>query len=173
MLGDASRLRQVLINLLSNAIKFTDSGSITVRSSLIGKTEKDIKIRLEVIDTGSGIEDANLERIFHSFEQVNNSTQRRHGGSGLGLAICEKIISHMEGSIRCESEIGKGSTFVLELRFDLDLEAPAQKTNSDLIVADVKCSKLPLKILLAEDIKTNQVIAKHLIKKTRAFCGSS
>ncbi len=165
VLGDASRLRQVLINLLSNAIKFTDSGSITVRSSLIGKTEKDIAVRLEVIDTGSGIEDANLERIFYSFEQVNNSTQRRHGGSGLGLAICEKIISHMNGSIRCESEIGKGSTFVLELCFDLDPQALKQETNADLGVADIESSKLPLKILLAEDIKTNQVIAKHLIKK--------
>jgi signal transduction histidine kinase/DNA-binding response OmpR family regulator len=113
--GDPVRLRQVLTNLVGNAIKFTDRGSVTVVVRRLGETAAQHLLRLEVRDTGIGIEEEARTRLFHSFSQADASTTRLYGGTGLGLAICRRIVDLMGGRIDVVSEIGRGSTFWFEV----------------------------------------------------------
>jgi signal transduction histidine kinase/cell division protein FtsB len=107
VLGDPGRFRQVLLNLLSNAIKFTRDGEIGVQVLRMNETDQDIKIRVQVSDTGIGIAPEAQEKIFESFSQADNSTTRKYGGTGLGLAICRRIVNLMGGEIGVESQMGK------------------------------------------------------------------
>ena len=107
--GDKTRLRQVLINLLGNALKFTDKGAVTIRVELDEETSK--SIRFEVIDTGIGISEEGIERLFKPFSQAESSTFSRYGGTGLGLAISKQLVELMGGTIGVESNAGKGSRF--------------------------------------------------------------
>lgn len=109
--SDLTRLRQVLVNLVGNAIKFTEQGEIQVRASLTALQDEVATIQFSVSDTGIGIPQDRLNRLFKSFSQADASTTRKYGGTGLGLAICKKIVHHMGGDIWVESEVGKGSTF--------------------------------------------------------------
>jgi signal transduction histidine kinase len=109
---DVTRLRQVLLNLLSNAVKFTQEGSVTLRAGP-GSTYE--RVRIEVIDTGIGIEPVHLESIFDEFTQADQSPTRRHGGAGLGLTISRRLIEVMGGEMGVSSELGRGSTFYVEL----------------------------------------------------------
>ena len=113
VIGDPSRLRQVLVNLIGNAIKFTDQGEVRLRASKVGAD----RVRFEVTDSGIGIPAERVSRLFHSFSQVDVSTTRKYGGTGLGLAICKELVSLMGGKIGVESEEGVGSTFWLEAPF--------------------------------------------------------
>lgn len=113
--GDPVRLRQVLTNLVGNAIKFTDRGSVTVVVRRLGETAAQHLLRLEVRDTGIGIEEEARTRLFHSFSQADASTTRLYGGTGLGLAICRRIVDLMGGRIDVVSEVGRGSTFWFEV----------------------------------------------------------
>ena len=106
--ADATRLRQVLINLLGNSAKFTGQGSITVH---VDADDAGVASALEVRDTGIGIAAENLERIFSSFQQADNTTSREYGGTGLGLAITRQLLEMMGFTIDVESEVGVGSTF--------------------------------------------------------------
>jgi len=113
MVGDAVRLRQVLVNLLGNAFKFTESGEIVLRLRLLSLDTalKECRVEFEVSDTGIGMSEADRKRLFQPFYQVDGSSTRRHEGTGLGLAISKKIVSLMDGSIDVESTEGKGSVF--------------------------------------------------------------
>ncbi len=112
VIGDVTRLRQVLVNLISNALKFTLKGEVVVAVSLDGRTEKgDLRLRFSVSDTGIGISAEKHKKLFQSFSQVDASTTRQFGGTGLGLAISKRLIELMGGSIGVESEEGKGSRF--------------------------------------------------------------
>ena len=116
MLGDSTRLRQVLINLLGNAIKFTAAGDVLLSVEQLGPAEGGLhRLHFSVRDTGIGIPADRMDRLFKTFSQVDSSTTRQYGGSGLGLAICKKIVELMEGRIWVESEAGKGSTFQFEV----------------------------------------------------------
>jgi len=119
LVGDSSRLRQVLLNLVGNAIKFTDSGSVMVDvgCSVHGDNRGDLSFRIR--DTGIGIPEDRIEDLFHPFTQVDASTTRRFGGTGLGLAISSQLASMMGGSLHAESRMGEGSVFSLEARFGL------------------------------------------------------
>ncbi|HET9947461.1 MAG TPA: ATP-binding protein [Longimicrobiales bacterium] len=109
---DVTRLRQVLLNLLSNAVKFTPEGSITLRAFPLDGRQR---VRIEVIDTGIGIAERDLESIFDEFTQADQSITREHGGTGLGLTISRKLIEVMGGDLGVESELGRGSMFYVEL----------------------------------------------------------
>jgi PAS domain S-box-containing protein len=109
--GDPTRLGQVLLNLGANAIKFTEHGAITLRVSLFEDQADGVLLRWEVTDTGIGIDEAAQKRLFHAFEQADNSMTRKYGGTGLGLVISQRLVHMMGGEIGVESEPGKGSTF--------------------------------------------------------------
>jgi signal transduction histidine kinase len=113
MRGDPVRLRQILTNLVGNAIKFTTEGAVTVR--VFTEPADAQRLRFEVVDTGIGISAADRARLFQKFSQVDSSLARRSGGTGLGLAICRELMALMGGSIWCDSEIGRGSTFAITL----------------------------------------------------------
>jgi signal transduction histidine kinase/DNA-binding response OmpR family regulator len=115
ILGDATRLRQILVNLLSNAVKFTASGEVCLRITLAPDDAS--RLRVSVSDTGIGIPPERIDRLFKSFSQVDASTTRHYGGTGLGLAICRRLVALMGGDIQVESAPGRGSTFFFDLPF--------------------------------------------------------
>lgn len=114
-LSDSGRLRQVLLNLTTNAVKFTSRGSVTIAASITESDRQKASMRVEVTDTGIGLNEEARGRLFEKFVQADASTTRRFGGTGLGLAICKQIVELMGGTIGVESEEAKGSTFWFEL----------------------------------------------------------
>jgi signal transduction histidine kinase len=116
ILGDPSRLQQVVVNFTTNALKFTDTGEVVLRAELIDATAHDVRVRFSVRDTGVGIPADRRDRLFKTFSQVDASTTRKHGGTGLGLAICKQIATLMGGDVGVESEEGKGSLFWFQCR---------------------------------------------------------
>jgi PAS domain S-box-containing protein len=120
LVGDASRLRQVMINLVGNAIKFTEAGEVVVQVNCQKIDQQLASIRFSVKDTGIGIPQDKLDTIFAEFEQVDTSRTRKYGGTGLGLAIGSKLVKMMNGRIEVESEIGVGTKFNFELDFSID-----------------------------------------------------
>jgi signal transduction histidine kinase/DNA-binding response OmpR family regulator len=134
--GDPGRLRQVLLNLANNAIKFTSSGEVNLHAELKNETDSSAEILFEVNDTGIGIPEDRLDRLFKTFSQVDGSTTRKYGGTGLGLAISKRLVEMMGGQIGVRSNAGRGSTFwfTVWLRKQLhpcDAE-PAQRSPADL-----------------------------------------
>jgi PAS domain S-box-containing protein len=119
LFGDDQRLAQVITNLLSNAVKFTpEYGSIRLNARLLGKEGDLCTLRIEVIDSGIGISKEQQSRLFSSFEQADSGTSRKFGGTGLGLAISKRIVEMMGGSIRIESELGKGASFIITVQLE-------------------------------------------------------
>ena len=166
IIGDPTRLQQILINLLSNAVRFTDRGEISVLVS--GKKLDGIshEICFSVKDTGIGIPEDKMGRLFQSFTQVDSSTTRRYGGTGLGLAITKKLVEMMGGRIWAESQLGKGSTFNFTILVDSTFEKPdsgkAESWNEGDNVDDRNHS---LRILLAEDNVVNQMVMLKMLNK--------
>ena len=145
IVGDVNRLRQVLLNLLSNAVKFTEKGEVIVHVDAELASQGKHRLHLAVRDTGIGIPQDRMDRLFESFSQGDASTSRRYGGTGLGLAISRRLVELMGGTMRVESEEGKGSTFFLDLiasevdvpaRIDLDATLPILAAKRILIVDD-------------------------------------
>ncbi len=139
LVGDANRLRQILVNLLSNAVKFTAHGRVTVRVVPEETGEKTLRVRVTVQDTGIGIAPEAIARLFRPFEQAERSTTRRYGGTGLGLAIVKRLATLMGGDVQIESEPHRGTTLILSLPFAIatdDLQAskrPAEHQGRVLI----------------------------------------
>ncbi|MFH1937516.1 MAG: response regulator, partial [Bacteroidota bacterium] len=119
LVGDPTRLRQVMINLLGNAVKFTETGRITISVKLLDKSDKMARIEFSISDTGMGIATDKLPALFNSFRQADKSTSRIHGGTGLGLSISKKIVEMMGGTIHAESTPGEGSCFTSILPIEL------------------------------------------------------
>lgn len=116
VIGDPTRLRQIIINLLGNAFKFTEQGGVKFNAHLLSQEESDIVVRFEIIDSGIGITMDQQQKLFQSFAQADSSTTRQYGGTGLGLAICKQLAEAMGGDIGVISEPGKGSTFWFSVR---------------------------------------------------------
>ena len=165
MLGDPTRLQQALLNYVSNAIKFTDAGVISLRASLIEADACSVLLRFEVEDTGIGIADDELPRLFNAFEQADNSPTRKYGGTGLGLAITRKLARLMGGDAGALRGNGQGSTFWLTVRLKVAAEHPASGVGElpqDAAGALRRhCSGR--RILLVDDEPINQEIARAML----------
>ena len=164
LIGDPTRLRQVLLNLLGNAIKFTHTGHVSLNVSMRPGSPSPAELQFTVIDTGIGIPPGNLGRVFERFIQADTSTTRRFGGSGLGLTICRQLVELMGGQIRVESDVGVGSTFSFVVPFELldTRDRPA----AGPVDPDQDQALLPLRILLAEDSPDNCTIILAYLEHT-------
>ena len=165
--GDPTRLKQILYNLVSNSVKFTHEGEVRVNVS--GKNTPDNKIELSfaVQDTGIGIDQEGISRLFQRFSQADAATTRKFGGSGLGLAICKELAGLMDGDITVDSQIGKGSTFTLTLRVPIGV-APAKKdavTFEQSILSDENDEEQEIRILAAEDNANNRLVLKMFLEQ--------
>jgi PAS domain S-box-containing protein len=164
LVGDPTRLRQVLLNLLGNAIKFTESGEVTLRVVPDGNPSVPTALRFTVSDTGIGIPDEKLGRVFERFTQADSSTTRRFGGSGLGLTISRRLVELMGGRIWVESEVGKGSEFAFAVPFEIS--ATVNRPAAVLVGTDPELPLPPLRILLAEDSPDNCIITIAYLEDT-------
>lgn len=153
--GDPTRVRQVLLNLLSNAVKFTPSGSVRISVSVPTLA----RLRFEVIDTGIGIPSDRIEAVFEAFTQADASTTRQYGGTGLGLTISSYLAKEMGGGLDVSSEVGKGSTFALEI------SAPVSERVVEPEPASEPEMSSPLRILVAEDNMVNQRVIVGVLKR--------
>jgi len=163
--GDATRLRQAILNYAANAIKFTDHGAIVLRASLDEEDADAARVRIEVEDSGVGIQAADARRIFAEFEQADNSTTRRHGGTGLGLAITRRIAQLMGGTVGVASEPGKGSTFWMTVRLDKSADAALDTPPEVMAVPGADASPTRRSILLVEDEPVNREVVQVLLEE--------
>ena len=159
LVGDPVRLHQIILNLVSNAVKFTSKGKITVSVNLLSEMEHEVKIEFAVKDTGMGIPENKLDKIFENFQQASSGTSRLYGGTGLGLAIVKQLVEAQQGNIRVNSKVDEGSTFSFVLGFQKtteEAESVIESTNPDIAVKNVK-------VLVVEDIALNQLLMKTLL----------
>ncbi|OGV44910.1 MAG: hypothetical protein A2017_21125 [Lentisphaerae bacterium GWF2_44_16] len=167
VIGDQTRIRQILINIIGNAVKFTEKGYVRTSVSLDKKKDDGkVFIRFIIEDTGIGIEKNNINRIFEKFSQEDFSTTRKHGGTGLGLAISQELIKLMGGDIGVESQKGKGSVFHFTIPFHLaDNEEKTETTKLYKISEDDVKVFNQKRVLLAEDNPVNQKLTAKLFSK--------
>ncbi len=172
LVGDPSRLRQILLNLLGNAVKFTEQGEVALEIVSQKETDEELQLHFSVRDTGIGLSEAAQKKLFESFTQADASTTRKFGGTGLGLAICRKLVELMGGSIGVTSTMGKGSTFWFTLPFGTPKQAPAVDgmTAALKFLNGARRSSSPVqpistRVILAEDNAINQIVGVKQLKK--------
>jgi CheY-like chemotaxis protein/HPt (histidine-containing phosphotransfer) domain-containing protein len=160
LIGDAGRLRQVLLNLVSNGLKFTEEGSVRIRVAAEPSGPDRARLRFTVVDTGIGIVPEAQGRLFQSYAQADETIARRFGGTGLGLAICRRIVDLQGGRIGVESAVGSGSRFWFEVEYTV---------GSDEMMETVRTEREPasrtLNVLLAEDTAVNQRVGVGLLER--------
>ncbi len=160
LIGDKLRVNQVLINLVSNAIKFTENGGVTVSIQLVEETSSKAEIRFAVKDTGVGISEDKLDKIFESFEQEDVSTTRKYGGTGLGLAICKQLVELLGGEIKVSSELGKGSEFSFNAKFEKSSNTASSA--AELQSEEEKVKQIAgVRILCVEDNEINRMVVSQ------------
>lgn len=168
VLGDITRLRQILLNLVNNAIKFTETGKVTISATVAPQQSVEsgeVEILFTVCDTGIGIGADEIEHLFQAFSQANPSTTRKYGGTGLGLAICSRLIELMEGKIWVESQVGIGTAVYFTIVVKITDLPPDESTLLSCKINLNPEGQLPLKILLAEDNQINQELAVAMFGK--------
>jgi len=173
IVGDITRLRQILLNIVSNALKFTDTGSVRIgvrlASDQVTTDNSSFQLLFSVTDTGIGITNEQMLRLFQPFSQATASTSRKYGGTGLGLVICKNLVETMGGKIQVESKTNQGSVF----SFTVTTQATKEKPNYTLqdainkgVNSNVRLGdRIPLKILIAEDNLINQELAMAMLIK--------
>jgi len=163
LLGDPTRLRQVIVNLVSNALKFTDQGEVKISVEVISlDTDIDnIEVKISVSDTGIGIPEAAQKTLFSAFTQADGSTTRKYGGTGLGLAIVSQLVDMMGGILGVDSIEGDGSQFWFTARFQPGNEKPENQPGR---ISEYNSAQLDAKILLVEDNPINQMVAQKMLE---------
>ncbi|WP_438434545.1 response regulator [Gorillibacterium sp. sgz500922] len=168
IMGDITRLRQILINLVGNAVKFTTNGSVYVMASLSRELGDQVEIEFVVKDTGIGIPKEKMDKLFKPFSQLDSSMTRKYGGTGLGLAICKTLVELMGGTIRVDQDAEEGATFVFTIvapRIDPDLLAAIeqQAAEPEPQPGEPKGTE-PRRILVAEDNPVNQKLMRRILE---------
>lgn len=176
-IGDPLRLRQILLNLASNAVKFTSSGLITIKCRNVKQKDKEIRVRVDVIDTGPGMSEADQAQLFSAYSQTRESIAREFGGSGLGLAISRQLTELMGGDIGVNSALNVGSTFWIEIPFavaETSLADEAEEVRASAPEDALPRSALSLiqppkplngHVLVAEDNNINQIIVRKMLER--------
>ena len=159
VIGDPVRLHQIILNLVSNAVKFTNTGKITLKTRLLSEDPDKVIIEFSVTDTGIGIPENKISKIFDNFQQATSGTSRIFGGTGLGLAIVKQLVEPQGGKMHVESKLGEGSTFSFILSF------LKTKWNADIIpeILEFDGSEMNIKVLVVEDIALNQLLMKTVL----------
>ncbi len=173
IIGDVTRIRQILLNLVSNALKFTDTGFVRIGVRLVADeapiADRPFQLLFSVSDTGIGISDQQMQRLFQPFSQASVSTSRKYGGTGLGLVICKKLVETMGGNIQAESKADQGSIFSFTITTQIAKQHPTYTLQDALDknneVLGRLGDRLPLKILIAEDNLINQELAMAMLIK--------
>jgi CheY-like chemotaxis protein len=155
----------VLVNLIANAVKFTPSGTITVRVDATPASAGGCMLRVDVADTGIGIDPDALQRMFEPFTQADTSTTRLYGGSGLGLAIVRELVVLMDGTISAESEPGHGSTFSFEVELEAARASGPQAARGSGGVTQSALWAIPPLVLVVEDTPINQIVASRGLER--------
>ncbi len=157
VVGDAGRIRQVLINLVGNSLKFTHQGEIVVSVEFYPGENGSCQLSFSVKDTGIGIAADKLAKVFEPFCQADNSTTRRYGGTGLGLTICQRLVDLMGGRLEIQSELDRGT----EIRFSIQCQLPTTEESSSLDIDLVTLANL--RILVVDDNQTNRLIMREML----------
>ena len=157
--ADSLRIRQVLINLIGNALKFTSQGEVFIGVSMIKQEKEDLQLGFEITDTGIGIPEDKLGRLFKAFTQVDSSTTRKYGGTGLGLVICERLVCLMEGTISVQSKEGIGTSF----KFDIYCKQSNEVPKSTVYLGTAGCEGK--RVLIVDDNETNLKILKTQLEQ--------
>lgn len=159
LVGDPVRLHQIILNLVSNAVKFTTKGQITVSVRLLNEDDEQATIEFTVADTGIGIPENKLDKIFENFQQASSETSRLYGGTGLGLAIVKQLVESQGGTIHVKSEVNKGSTF----SFTLSFLKTKEEAESEIEILELDTEITNIKVLVVEDIALNQLLMKTIL----------
>ncbi len=160
VMADATRLKQILFNLLSNAIKYSDKGAVLLHVTSRPNATPHLQLEFAVIDTGLGLDEPSLQRLFSRFEQVDASRSRRHGGTGLGLEISRNLARMMDGDIQVTSKPNEGSSFTLSMPLKPVLDVPLVMAPA---TQDMPASGRPLRVLVAEDHPVNRQYIASLL----------
>ncbi|CAA9194953.1 ATP-binding protein [Flavobacterium collinsii] len=167
LIGDPTKLSQIILNLINNALKFTQNGHVSVIAKLFELEGDNATVYFEIVDTGIGIPEDKLQTVFESFSQGSIEVNRKYGGTGLGLTIVKKLIELLGGEIKLKSEVGKGSTFTFKLNFKINKEQ--LKTIEE--IKPYNDTQLKNKsILLIEDNKINQMITRKMLENKDITC---
>ena len=173
LVGDMTRLKQIIVNLLNNAIKFTFDGGVVLKVELVEQQNENISLRFSIIDTGIGIAKEKFNLLFQSFSQVDSSSARQFAGTGLGLAISKQLVNMMGGIIWLESEVDKGSKFYFTVQLQIDVLEQSrirQEDNKPRPFIQSADNLSTLKTLVVDDNQINQKIAITLLGKMGISC---
>jgi CheY-like chemotaxis protein len=159
LIGDPVRLHQIILNLISNAVKFTTNGKITVTVKMVFEDNEKVRLQFSVTDTGIGIPEEKIEKIFENFQQASSGTSRLYGGTGLGLAIVKQLVEPQGGHVSVISKVNEGSTFSFTLQFPKTTAI----AEADIILEEIDKKQKNIKVLVVEDLALNQLLMKTLL----------